>query len=68
MGGHWRSGLYRRESLKGDLMSLFETLIVAGFSSAGAAIGAIATIKTEISWIKEQIKDLNKRILHLERR
>lgn len=47
-------------------MEIWEAIILAGFTGAISSIGTVAAIKTDIVWIKDHIRQHNKRITKLE--
>lgn len=47
-------------------MGLVEALAVAGFTGIVSSVGTVAAMKTDISWIKQELSRLCKRVKKLE--
>ena len=44
-----------------------ESIIIAAITGVISAAGTVAAIRTDISWLKEAIKDHSRRLISIER-
>lgn len=47
-------------------MEFWEALLLAGITGLVSAAGTVASIRTDISWIKDALKDHGTRLTNLE--